>query len=185
MSRSGPTGVGCPSAHDPIRGVDPPDHSVAAPAAAPSSACPRPRRPAPAGPRHAAPSRSRRYPRGPTDSPPSTAAASPPPHPFTRSSSTLETFLADAAAADPDGEAVPQWVEDDFRAYSRPRRDIQESVPMYDPVPDAEPGAPRLPVRFDTMLTTRARVDQCPTLECFDRQASTPQAITAVWRRAA
>jgi hypothetical protein len=31
----------------------------------------------------------------------------------------LETFLADAAAADPDGEAVPQWVEDDFRAYLR------------------------------------------------------------------
>jgi hypothetical protein len=28
----------------------------------------------------------------------------------------LETFLADAAAAGPDGEAVPQWVEDDFRA---------------------------------------------------------------------
>jgi hypothetical protein len=31
----------------------------------------------------------------------------------------LETFLADAAAADPDGEAVPQWVEDDFRSYLR------------------------------------------------------------------
>jgi hypothetical protein len=31
----------------------------------------------------------------------------------------LETFLAHAAAADPDGDAVPQWVEDDFRAYLR------------------------------------------------------------------
>ncbi|CAN5621925.1 hypothetical protein BH23GEM9_BH23GEM9_26830 [soil metagenome] len=31
----------------------------------------------------------------------------------------VETFLADAPAADPDGEAVPQWVEDDFRAYLR------------------------------------------------------------------
>jgi hypothetical protein len=31
----------------------------------------------------------------------------------------LETFLADAAAADPDGEGLPQWVEDDFRAYLR------------------------------------------------------------------
>jgi hypothetical protein len=31
----------------------------------------------------------------------------------------LETLLADAAVADPDGEAVPQWVEDDFRAYLR------------------------------------------------------------------
>jgi hypothetical protein len=31
----------------------------------------------------------------------------------------LETFLADAAAADPDGAGIPQWVEDDFRAYLR------------------------------------------------------------------
>jgi hypothetical protein len=29
----------------------------------------------------------------------------------------LETFLADAAEADPHGEGVPRWVEDDFRAY--------------------------------------------------------------------
>ena len=31
----------------------------------------------------------------------------------------LETFLAEAAEADPDGEGVPGWVEDDFRAYLR------------------------------------------------------------------
>ncbi|MGH7472262.1 MAG: hypothetical protein ACRENP_30290 [Longimicrobiales bacterium] len=31
----------------------------------------------------------------------------------------LETFLADATAADPHGEGVPDWVEDDFRAYLR------------------------------------------------------------------
>ncbi|MCI0434003.1 MAG: transposase zinc-binding domain-containing protein [Gemmatimonadetes bacterium] len=31
----------------------------------------------------------------------------------------LETFLADTAAADPHGEGVPRWVEDDFRAYLR------------------------------------------------------------------
>jgi hypothetical protein len=31
----------------------------------------------------------------------------------------LETFLADATAADPDGAGVPQWVEEDFRAYLR------------------------------------------------------------------
>ncbi|MBA4157970.1 MAG: transposase zinc-binding domain-containing protein [Gemmatimonadetes bacterium] len=31
----------------------------------------------------------------------------------------LESFLADAAAADPDGEGVPNWVADDFRAYLR------------------------------------------------------------------
>jgi hypothetical protein len=31
----------------------------------------------------------------------------------------LETFLADAVAADPDGEGIPQWVADDFRAYLR------------------------------------------------------------------
>ncbi len=30
-----------------------------------------------------------------------------------------ETFLGDAAAADPHGEGVPGWVEDDFRAYLR------------------------------------------------------------------
>jgi hypothetical protein len=53
-----------------------------------TGACPRPRRPAPAGPRPAAPSHTRRHRRGPTASPPSTAAATPPPHPSTRSSST-------------------------------------------------------------------------------------------------
>jgi hypothetical protein len=31
----------------------------------------------------------------------------------------LETFLADATSADPDGDGVPQWVEDDFRGYLR------------------------------------------------------------------
>jgi hypothetical protein len=31
----------------------------------------------------------------------------------------LETFLAEAATADPDGQGVPQWVEDDFRAFLR------------------------------------------------------------------
>jgi hypothetical protein len=31
----------------------------------------------------------------------------------------LETFLADAAAADPDGDGIAQWIEDDFRAYLR------------------------------------------------------------------
>jgi hypothetical protein len=31
----------------------------------------------------------------------------------------LETFLADAAAADPESGSIPQWVEDDFRAYLR------------------------------------------------------------------
>jgi hypothetical protein len=31
----------------------------------------------------------------------------------------FETFLADATAADPDGDGIPQWVEDDFRAYLR------------------------------------------------------------------
>jgi len=31
----------------------------------------------------------------------------------------LETFLAEAAEADPGGEGVPGWVEDDFRAYLR------------------------------------------------------------------
>jgi hypothetical protein len=31
----------------------------------------------------------------------------------------LETFLAEASAADPDGDGTPQWVEDDFRAYLR------------------------------------------------------------------
>jgi hypothetical protein len=31
----------------------------------------------------------------------------------------LETFLADAAEADPHGEGVPRWVEDDFGAYLR------------------------------------------------------------------
>ena len=31
----------------------------------------------------------------------------------------LETFLAEAAEADPGGEGVPAWVEDDFRAYLR------------------------------------------------------------------
>ena len=31
----------------------------------------------------------------------------------------LETFLAEAAEADPAGEGVPGWVEDDFRAYLR------------------------------------------------------------------
>jgi hypothetical protein len=30
----------------------------------------------------------------------------------------LETFLAETAAAD-DGDGIPQWVEDDFRAYLR------------------------------------------------------------------
>jgi hypothetical protein len=31
----------------------------------------------------------------------------------------LETFLARAAAEDPLGEGVPDWVEEDFRAYLR------------------------------------------------------------------
>lgn len=31
----------------------------------------------------------------------------------------LESFLADAAEADPHGEGVPRWVENDFRAYLR------------------------------------------------------------------
>ena len=31
----------------------------------------------------------------------------------------LETFLADATEADPYGEGVRRWVEDDFRAYLR------------------------------------------------------------------
>ena len=31
----------------------------------------------------------------------------------------LETFLADAATADPFGDGVPRWVEADFRAYLR------------------------------------------------------------------
>jgi hypothetical protein len=31
----------------------------------------------------------------------------------------LETFLAETTAADPDGYGVPQWVEDNFRAYLR------------------------------------------------------------------
>jgi hypothetical protein len=85
------TGIGIEGEIEGRLNTGPSRHSVAPPVAAPSSACPacpHPRRPAPAGPRHAAPSRSRRHLRGPTDSLPSTAGATPPPHPSTRSSST-------------------------------------------------------------------------------------------------
>jgi hypothetical protein len=82
-------------------------HSIAPPAAAPSSACLRARRPAPAGPRPAPPSLSRPHDRGPKASPAVYRRRDPtatPLYPLVQHH--LETFLADAAAADPDGEAV-------------------------------------------------------------------------------
>jgi hypothetical protein len=92
-------------------------HSVAPPAAPPPSVCPRPCRPAPAGPRPAPPSRSRPRPDGLSAVYGRRDPTVTPRYPLVQHH--LETFLADAATADPDGEAVAQWVEDDFRAHLR------------------------------------------------------------------
>jgi hypothetical protein len=65
------------------------------------------------------------FPHGPTTPPPDGLAAiyrrrAPTATPFySIVQHPLETFLADAAAADSHGEGVPRWVEDDFRAYLR------------------------------------------------------------------
>jgi hypothetical protein len=86
---------------------DPPNHSTAPHLTAPCPACATLHAPARAGPRPAAPSRTAGPPRGRTRSPPSTAVASPrPPRstPFVKHH--LETFLVDAAEADPHGEGV-------------------------------------------------------------------------------
>jgi hypothetical protein len=95
-------------------------HSNDPTAAAPSSTCPRP-----------TPTRTGwAAPRGPFPQPPAPPRPDGPAAVYRRRDPTatplyplvqhhLETFLADTAAADPDGQGIPRWVEDDFRAYLR------------------------------------------------------------------
>jgi hypothetical protein len=50
---------------------------------------------------------------------PFTVAAIPPLNPATPGPAPLETFLAGTPRPTPDGDGVPRWIEDDFRAYLR------------------------------------------------------------------